>query len=352
MDLYDRIEIFIPAEAEVKRIPLWSLPNPVLRRMGLPVSDSNGSKKLTNSPKGTWICPAVVRKKGQKSGCDAMESTLTLLRTECRASSGPFRMSFVFFNHTAFKVLKDTVPGSKLSTIPPHMSSIPQGLASKTYQTAVVVYAGRIYLSVRRPGRGQDQAETAQPSPQPTLPVRRQCKSQKKELPPGKKKPKNTPCKVTHKKGLKHRNVSSSTDAHSVTQSTVGMHSAVGHCHEDARAKKNPLEAGAQESTRHQPQVEATNSGGSECVMRDVSSGEAESVSQNHDVDSNVQSGSGDVDQSCSQSWTRRDAVATFPSPSLKNKFDFKELAEEEMIGRMKARLKQNAQQLPSAQSD
>lgn len=182
MDLRDRIEIFIPAEAEVKTIPLWSLPNPVLKRMGLPVCESNGSKKLINSPKGTWICPAVVRRKGQKSANSGVESTLTLLSRECRASPGPFRMSFLFSNPMAFKVLKDIVPGGKLSTILPHGTSLPQGLASKSYRTAVVVYAGRIYLSVRKPGQGPGQRETAQPPPQPVPPLRRQFKSQKKVM--------------------------------------------------------------------------------------------------------------------------------------------------------------------------
>lgn len=186
MDLRDRIEIYIPAEAEVKSIPLWSLPNSVLRRMGLPLSDSNGSKKLTNSPKGIWICPAVVRRKGQKpgphTGNGVMENTFSLLGRECRASSGPFRMSFVFSNRTAYKVLKDTTPGNKVSTLLCHTSPLPQGLAARTYQTAVVIYGGRIYLSVRKPSRSQGQRETAQPAPLPFLTVRGQVKSQKKVM--------------------------------------------------------------------------------------------------------------------------------------------------------------------------
>lgn len=177
MDLRDRLEICIPVEAEVKSIPLWSLPNSVLRRMGLPLPDANGSKKLTNSPKGIWICPAVIRKKGQipgpQTGSGVMENTLSLLGRECRASSGPFQMSFVFSNRTAYRVLKDT-------TLVSHTPPLPHGPAPRTYQTAVVIYAGRIYLSVRKPSQSQAQRETPQSAVLPFPTVRTQFKRQKK----------------------------------------------------------------------------------------------------------------------------------------------------------------------------
>lgn len=161
-------------------------------------------------------------------------------------------------------------------------------------------------------------------------------------------KKKQALCKVTHspsKKGVKHWDVSSSTATRSVAQSTVG---ADARCHEDARAKQSPEEAAVvQEPDCRQPQEEvaAANGDAGECAMRDLSSEEAEGVSQSRDVDSNVPSGSGDVDQSR----TRRELLgAAFASTSLQNEADFKELADEEAITRMKARLKHSTQFLLS----
>lgn len=182
MDLRDRLEIYIPVEAEVKSIPLWSLPNSVLRRMSLPLPDANGSRKLINSPKGIWICPAVIRRRGQiegsQTGSAVMENMFSLLSRECRASSGPFRMSFVFSNHTAYRVLKDTVLGD--STPLPHCPPLPDSPAPQTYQTAVVIYAGHVYLSVRKPRRSQAPRETPQSAVLPFPTGRGQLKRQKK----------------------------------------------------------------------------------------------------------------------------------------------------------------------------
>lgn len=163
MDLLGNLEIYIPVEAEVKSIPLWSLPNSVLRRMGLPLADTEGSRKIADSPEGIWICPAVLRKKGQKAaspvGNNTVENMISRMGRELRAAPGPFRMSFVSSNHAAYNVLKDTSPGTKLSAHTSH--SPPPCSAPHTHRDAVVIYHGRIYLSIRKPGHSQSQPQLA-----------------------------------------------------------------------------------------------------------------------------------------------------------------------------------------------
>lgn len=163
MDLLDQLEIYIPVEAEVKTIPLWSLPSSVLRRMGL--SDPQGSRRLSDSPEGVWICPAVLRRKGQKP---AIENMSSLLARECRAAPGPFQMSVVSANRTAYQLLKDTMPGKNVSAQSPHGSLLPQSRAPGTYRAAVIIYNGRVYLSARRSNQRETQPASQTSSPPTT----------------------------------------------------------------------------------------------------------------------------------------------------------------------------------------
>lgn len=154
MDVINSLEIYIPEEADVKNIPLWSLPNSVLRRMGLPFS--NASRSLANSPEGIWICPVVVRKKGQRPNLhtgSAIDNMTSVLGTELRSSRGPFRMSFVSSNRAAYEVLKGTTPSAPTC----QTSLFPQDSAPRTNQDAVVIYCGQVYLSIRMPSRSHGQ---------------------------------------------------------------------------------------------------------------------------------------------------------------------------------------------------
>ncbi|XP_074499224.1 uncharacterized protein LOC141772292 [Sebastes fasciatus] len=392
MDLVGNLEIYIPVEAEVKNIPLWSLPKSVLRRMDLPLSDQEGSRKLTDSPEGIWICPAVIRKKGQKLASHT-ENMSSLLGREFQAVPGPFQMSFVSSNRTAYKVLKETMPGKSVSTHTSHGSLLPQGSAPQKYKAAVVIYHGRIYLSSKKRKRSRRQRETGEPqiessrsqtkcrSPQVCLePADKKLRRKKLRatlprtspqqlkdrltktdhpsttdqelLNDNRPKEKHTTMKVTHSENkkdvmIKRGDVSSSTTGHSVPQSTDRVLKAYSRPHRDTDAKQAAEEAGGSEPAWCQPQgkqqqqeEEVANNDGGECDNQDMGNEEADYIQMDSGEPDNIV---GFVEQSSNCSWTRREpeGVASSSSTSLQE-FDFKALAEEEKIAQMKAKLRRS----------
>ncbi|XP_041655925.1 mucin-5AC-like isoform X2 [Cheilinus undulatus] len=170
MDILVRQEIYIPRDAEVKNISLRTLPNSVLNRMGLSVKDSDGSRKLADSAVGVWICPAVLRPKGQRRpseiGNRLLENMSSKIAEDCRASTRRLQMSFVSSNKEAHKVLNETLHGHSVSADTSFAGVLPPDSAPHTYQVAVVIYQGRVYLSIRKPSRRKPQGETPDPQPE------------------------------------------------------------------------------------------------------------------------------------------------------------------------------------------
>lgn len=162
----DLLEIYIPVGAEVKTISLCSLPNSVLRRMGVVPPDSDGSNKLPDSPKVICICPTVIRRKGQKlkshTRKGVKENMMSLLGREARPTSGSYRMSFVSSNHRAYEVLMETMPQNTTCSHP--STPLPQGTSLQSCQDAIIIYNKQIYLSVRNPKRSKGHRESV-PSP-------------------------------------------------------------------------------------------------------------------------------------------------------------------------------------------
>lgn len=161
MDMSNDWEIYIPVEAEVKNIPLGSLPNSVLKKIGLPVPDCNTSRQPADSPTVTWICPAVVGRKSQGGasckGNRVTENIRSLLGTNYRSRLNTMQMSFVSSNRAAWEVLKEPDRQSH------HGSLVPQGSSVADDQNAVVIYHGRIYLCIRRAVLSQSQPEIHEP---------------------------------------------------------------------------------------------------------------------------------------------------------------------------------------------
>lgn len=130
--------------------------------------------------------------------------------------------------------------------------------------------------------------------------------------------------------GAKHkgRDVSSSKTARSVPQ--------------DARAGQAAGEAAWFQSQGEQQEEVANN----DSEIQDLGGEEAEHNTQSNDTDSSIKpDGNEPVEQSSTQSWTRRESPVA--STSRQQEYDYKELAQEEMIAQKKAKLLQAIDQLP-----
>ncbi|XP_031167313.1 histone-lysine N-methyltransferase SETD1B [Sander lucioperca] len=378
MDLLGKVEIYIPVDAEVKSFPMWGLPKSVLKRIGLPLSDSEGSGTLTDSPEGICICPAIIRRKGQKlvshTGNGGTENA-SLLHTEFRSG----QMSFVCPNRTAYKVLKDTVPGKKVSAHTSHTSQLPQGSAPDKYKDAVVIYHGHVYLSTRRSNHSRSQRETREPKPSSHSTIPKRLKKRRspqarhdpadKELQRKKLRvtlpqtsikplqdlltktdnhsttdqellhdntPKNPPtaCKVTHgeheKDVFTHKkvDVSSSTAAYSTADGEQAA------AEEAADAEPAWFQPPEEEEEEEEEEEQEANDDGAERELPDLDDEEAKAdYLQIEKV----------LDIVESSSWIERESRgAARTSTSLQEEYDFKELAEEEKIARMTAKLRQS----------
>ncbi|XP_034029024.1 uncharacterized protein LOC117512901 [Thalassophryne amazonica] len=161
MDDLDALEVYIPMEAEVKSIPVSSLPKTMLTKERFPL---NGSEvPLTDSPNAVWISPAVIRMKGQLAA--TRESIVSLLSERLKTAQGPYNMAFVSSNHTAYRVLKDTLPGSKVSSTTSHTPLLPLGNKAQTRQNVLVIHCGQIYLNIKRPACGCKGGRNRMPNP-------------------------------------------------------------------------------------------------------------------------------------------------------------------------------------------
>ncbi|KAK5863060.1 hypothetical protein PBY51_000118 [Eleginops maclovinus] len=281
MDFFKKLEIYIPLEAEVKSIPLSSLPNYVLRRMGIPQSDTD-PRPPPDPPEGIWINPAIVRRKGQKptSHTGNGENMSSLMGKEIRGDPGPFEMSFVSANRTAYRVLKDSMPGKNISA---DRNLLPQGSAPQIYKDAVVIYHGQVYLSSRNHSRkrrpkvmhepqpdsqssiskGQNKRRSPQASLVPAnkeLHGKKLCSTLPQKSPKqleealtktynhsnvdqellNDKKKKSTTCKVTQNKSKKRSDVSSSKTAHTVLQYSAIVDNLDNPSHGDSAADTGP----------------------------------------------------------------------------------------------------------------
>lgn len=160
------LEINIPLEAEVKSIPLQSLPSSVRRKM----LDDGASRSIPDSTHCIWICPVFCQRKGHNDTPQAQgkvrEHMLKALgdRARLQGPTTQWQMSFVTPNCKAYRVLKETMPGvfHKVSS-----AQVPPGTPSDTQQDAVIVHCGRIYLSVKkcRKKLAPEPQLVAQPSP-------------------------------------------------------------------------------------------------------------------------------------------------------------------------------------------
>ncbi|XP_035013947.1 uncharacterized protein LOC118110380 [Hippoglossus stenolepis] len=332
MDSLNRLEIFIPEEADAKTIRLCSLPAVLLKRMGLPLHDSKDSKKLA-----IWISPAVLRRKGQKlssnTGKDALENVSSLLGRRFRPLMGPFKMPISSTNRAICNMLKDMNQGKTCKSPTP---LCPRDSPLQTGFPAIVIYHGCIYLCISKNNPSKSRQDT--PSTHSLS-----SESQKKELHNDKR---------PRKMHTTNKNVPSSKAARSVRQSADSGQQVDGHSHKDAAGQQAAEEAAAApEPAWFHPeggQEVGANEDSGNCEMQDLASDEAERTSQKDEGVGDVHMERGAVTHNSNQSCTGRESLG---ATSLVRECDFDELVQEEKIASMKARLRLSEAALNSLHS-
>uniref|UniRef100_A0A1A7WCA3 Si:dkeyp-110g5.4 n=2 Tax=Iconisemion striatum TaxID=60296 RepID=A0A1A7WCA3_9TELE len=155
MDVHKELDVYIPKAAEVKILPLQSLPKSVLRKMGLAGGDASRM-----SADVIWICPAVLRRKDQGPASaqprDSAENPNSLLGVKFQAGSAPLQMSFVSSSRAAWEVLSNISSGAQFSKT----QLLRQDSAPLVSQNAVVIHNGLVYLCIRRSTEKQGQPKT------------------------------------------------------------------------------------------------------------------------------------------------------------------------------------------------
>lgn len=161
IDTLDNFEIYIPKEAVVKTVPVWTLPVSIQRRMGLLCAQSGNA---TKGPNATWISPVAIRERVCSPNTLATAETAkmnmaSLMTNELKATSTPYHMAFVSSSCAAFSVLGDFLPSRENIEMqtPAQTSTLPHGTPPKSHQDAIIIHNGRIYLSLKKavPMKGQ-----------------------------------------------------------------------------------------------------------------------------------------------------------------------------------------------------
>ncbi|XP_072223822.1 uncharacterized protein [Leuresthes tenuis] len=328
MDDRNEYEIYIPVEAEVKSIPLQSVPNAVRRRIVHPLSPADSSEAI-------WISPAVVMRKGQgpalRRGSDVAENAASLLGPEIRDRTDPLQISFVSSNPAARELLKDVSQG----TNPSHTNQLPHDSTAPPNQTAVIIYQGRLYLCIR--GKRKPKAcepQQASPSAIPSTSVLSSKHKEKEVCHNRTPKMKHAHDNVKH---LEKERVELKRKG--APQPPVSEPQAKSKCVKVARRDQALEEAALQPACvqPHEDQTDVASCVGDEGEKQDLGDEEA---------DFNAQMDHEDADQSSSDPWNCPHSVnslsADASSTSLHMEFDFSELAREEEIAQMKAKLMQS----------
>lgn len=160
MDASKELDVYIPKEAEVRVIALSCLPNSILNKMGVALPD----RKCPDSADVVWICPVVMKRKGEGPASRRESCSLEALRVV----SSSLQMSFISSNLTAWKLLQNITSGAG----PSATQLLRQDSAPPAHQNGLVVYQQRIYLCIRRSAgtRGPRRPRELRPAPRPAGP--------------------------------------------------------------------------------------------------------------------------------------------------------------------------------------
>lgn len=148
----ENIVVYIPKEACVKNMPLQSLSSSTARKISVALFPHGSEKQMPQTV--TWICPVELREKEVAVGKDSREPVpLSQRPLVSKITPGQFSLPVVSSSITAFKVLRTILkahkPKIQFSGRENDAASLPS-IRESVRQNAIIVYNGQIFLSVRK----------------------------------------------------------------------------------------------------------------------------------------------------------------------------------------------------------
>ncbi|KAJ8257204.1 hypothetical protein GJAV_G00183040 [Gymnothorax javanicus] len=174
----DRLEVYIPKEAEVQSVRAQTLPPGMRKKMGL-----LSTARASDADHVTWISPVVVRERGPSPALPSdplkapplSRSALACLTVASKAGSSSlsgwsrYWLPVVCSSLPAFKVLRKFMPNGnsqtpnlKRETHQPACAS--RGRPLRFSQDAIIIRQSQIFLSVKKSGPGRKRVEPSQTS--------------------------------------------------------------------------------------------------------------------------------------------------------------------------------------------
>ncbi|KTF77754.1 hypothetical protein cypCar_00019659 [Cyprinus carpio] len=148
----ENIVVYIPKEACVKNMPLQSLSSSTARKISVALFPHGSEKQMPKTV--TWICPVELREEEVAVAKDRREPVPLIQRPlVSKITPGQFSLPVVSSSITAFKVLRTILkthkPKIKFSGLENDAASLPS-IRQSVRQNAIIVYNGQIFLSVRK----------------------------------------------------------------------------------------------------------------------------------------------------------------------------------------------------------
>ncbi|XP_048067390.1 uncharacterized protein si:dkeyp-110g5.4 isoform X3 [Megalobrama amblycephala] len=171
MSCMENIVVYIPKGTCVKNIPVQSLSSSTARKIRVALSQHESEKQMPQTV--TWICPVELREKEVALGKDS-RATLPHRPLVTKITPGQFLLPVVSSSITAFKVLKAILkthkPKIQFSGQETEVASQPS-IRDSVERNAIIVFNGQIFLSVRKSRCRQVRLQNSPSAPSGVCPV-------------------------------------------------------------------------------------------------------------------------------------------------------------------------------------
>lgn len=336
----ENIVVYIPKGTCVKNIPVQSLSNSTARKIRVALSQHESEKQMPQTV--TWICPVELREKEVAAGKDSRE-TLPLVQRPLvtKITPGQFLLPVVSSSITAFKVLRTILkthkPKIQFSGLETEAASQPT-IRDSVQRNAIIVFNGQIFLSVRKSHCRRVRPQNSPSAPSGVCPVS-----------PSQQQQKNSPssCQAQPLPETSPRSQPSRTqdDQAPVTDLDINQH---------ISPKLNKVSEEMPEQccmgTESQKEGEATSESRSVSSPpkppEDLESSQEPNILQQSQIIHTSSSVSDQPEAAVGERETHEDVnerleAALLPRAESGLAFDFEQLAQEERINNLRARLRQ-----------